>query len=337
MSIDDVAVVEGTGGGANAVFTVRLSGSGAQAATLTFQTANGTATAGSDYTAASGTVTFPPGQVARTISVAVLGDATIEADESFGVTLSSPVNATAGDMQGTATIVDDDAPSLSRLELEHGSSQWGDLAADPGPVADVDHFRLAQAPRASYEVVLDGTSGDIGPLARLERMGSDNLTVLQSGTANGTGSSVSLRWENTVGAVMASQHLRVRSAGCGGNCAADDAYRVRVYDTTYTIPRFNNANGQTSVVVVQNPTSQPVAGHLYFWDPAGALLHTQAFGAAAKGVYILNLPNVTTLQGRSGSVTVSHDARYGALAGKAVSVETATGFAFDSPMVPRPR
>src|SRR4029450_9338345 len=105
---------------------------------------------------------------------------------------------------------------LSKLELEHGSSQWGDLAADPGPVADVDYFRLAQAPLSSYEVVLDGTSGDIGPLARLERLGSDNVTVLQTGTANGTGSSVSLRWENTVGAAVASQHLRVGSAGRGG-------------------------------------------------------------------------------------------------------------------------
>jgi hypothetical protein len=30
-----------------------------------------------------------------------------------------------------------------------------------------------------------------------------------------------------------------------------------------------------------------------------------------------------------------HDAPYGALAGKGVALEPATGFAFDSPMVPR--
>ena len=72
--------------------------------------------------------------------MAVLGDASIEGDETFGVGLSALVNATAGDLQGSATIVDDDAPSLSRLELAHGSTQWGDLATDPGPLADVDFY-----------------------------------------------------------------------------------------------------------------------------------------------------------------------------------------------------
>jgi hypothetical protein len=337
VSVDDTAAVEGTGANTNAVFTVRLSANAVQQATVAFQTANGTATAGSDYTATSGTVTFPAGQATRTVSVPVIGDAVIEPDETFGLTLSSPTNATAGDMQASATILDDDAPSLTRLELAHGSAQWGDLAAAPGPVADVDYFRLAQAPRASYEIVLDGTSGDIAPAAILERMASDNATVLQSGTAAGTGASVSMRWENLLGTTVSSQHVRVRSGGCTAACGPDDRYRVRVYETTYTIPRFNGASGQTTVLVIQNPTSQAVAGHLYFWDTTGTLLHSQAFGAGAKSLFVLGVSSVPALAGRSGSITVTHDARYGALAGKAVSVENATGFAFDSAMVPRPR
>src|SRR4029453_9473753 len=160
-------------------------------------------------------------------------------------------------------------------------------------------------------------TGRGGPLGR---RGSDNVTVLQTGTANGTGSSVSLRWENTVGAAVASQHLRVSSAGCGAACGTDDRYRGRVYETTYTIPRLNNASRQPSVVFVQNPTSQPVAGHLYFWDPGGRLLHTQPFSVAPKGTYLLTAPGVGARQGKSGSITVAHDARYGTLAGKAVSV-----------------
>jgi hypothetical protein len=39
----------------------------------------------------------------------------------------------------------------------------------------------------------------------------------------------------------------------------------------------------------------------------------------------------------SGSVTVIHDGSYGTLAGKAVSLEPATGFAFDSLLEPRMR
>lgn len=337
VNVDDVAIVEGTGGTTNATFTVSLSAAHALAVTMAYQTANGTATSGSDYTAASGSLTFTPGQLTRTVSVPVIGDAVMEAEETFGLGLSGLVNATAGDVQGSATIVDDDAPSLTRLELGHGSAQWGDLRADPGPTADVDLFRLAQAPLASYEVVLDGTSGDIGPNALLERLASDNVTVLQSGVPAGTGSSVSLRWENTLSAPVAGQHIRVRSAGCTLACGADDVYRVRAYDTTYTIPRFNNSQGQVTLVILQNPTGQPVAGRLYFWSATGSLAYTHPFDLPARGVFQLNGATVGALQGRSGSITVSNDARYGALAGKAVSLESATGYSFDSPMVARPR
>jgi hypothetical protein len=92
-----------------------------------------------------------------------------------------------------------------------------------------------------------------------------------------------------------------------------------------------------SVVLLQNPTAQAVAGNLYFWDAAGVRLHTQPFTIPAKGVYTLSTPSVGALAGRSGSITVAHNARYGALAGKAVALETATGFSFDSPLVPRAR
>jgi hypothetical protein len=233
--------------------------------------------------------------------------------------------------------VDDDAPSLARLELGHGSMLWGDLAADPGPATDVDFYRLAQAARASYEIVVDGTSGDVGPGLLLERLASDNVTVLQSGAAAGTGGSVSLRWENTVATTVAGQHIRVRSGGCTLSCGADDLYRIRAYETTYGIPRFNNSGSQVTVVLLQNPTSQAVSGRLHFWDSAGALLHTHAFNIAARGLLQLNGATVPALQGRSGSITVSSDARYGTLAGKAVSLEGATGLSFDSPMTARPR
>jgi hypothetical protein len=36
-------------------------------------------------------------------------------------------------------------------------------------------------------------------------------------------------------------------------------------------------------------------------------------------------------------MTVTHDGPYGALVGKAVSLEPSTGFSFDSPMVYKPR
>jgi hypothetical protein len=47
--------------------------------------------------------------------------------------------------------------------------------------------------------------------------------------------------------------------------------------------------------------------------------------------------SVTVLAGRSGSITLTHDGPYGALAGKAVAVEPATGASFDSPLTYKPR
>jgi hypothetical protein len=38
----------------------------------------------------------------------------------------------------------------------------------------------------------------------------------------------------------------------------------------------------------------------------------------------------------SGSITLSHDGRYGELAGKAIALEPATGFSFDTPLLHRP-
>ena len=46
---------------------------------------------------------------------------------------------------------------------------------------------------------------------------------------------------------------------------------------------------------------------------------------------------MTALQNKGGTITVSHDGRYGDLVGKAIALEPATGFSFDTLMVQRPR
>ena len=56
---------------------------------------------------------------------------------------------------------------------------------------------------------------------------------------------------------------------------------------------------------------------------------------AAKNLLVFNTANV--VNGVSGHITVVHDGRHGDLAGKSVALEPATGFSFDSPMVPRAR
>jgi CSLREA domain-containing protein len=117
LSINDVSVAEGNSGTTNANFTVSLSAASGQTVTVNYATANGTATAGSDYVATSGTLTFTPGQTSKPITVTVIGDTTVEPDETFFVDLSSPTNAAITRSRGTGTIINDDNPLVSNLQF----------------------------------------------------------------------------------------------------------------------------------------------------------------------------------------------------------------------------
>jgi len=330
MTVDDVTVTEGNAGTVSAIFTARLSVAATQAVTVGFATANGTATAPGDYTAASGALTFTVGATTRTVAVSVAGDTAVEPDETFTVNLTNVVGATLSDGVGLGTISDDDAPPLAGLELSHGSAMTRALGLVP------DTFRLAQAGRSSYEVMVDAASGDVSP-ALLERLAADQSTVLQSGVAVGTGTGRSLRWHNASANGVANQPIRIRSGGCTTNCGADDTYRVRAWETTYAVPRFNTSGSQATVLIVQNATNRTVGGTAYFWSASGSLLGSQGFSLDPRAALVLNAGSVAGAAGQGGSVTVAHDGGYGALAGKAVSLEPATGFSFDSPMSPRSR
>jgi hypothetical protein len=329
VSVGDCAVVEGDAGLTPCGFTVALSGPSSFTVTVSYATADGGATAPIDYTPAAGTLTFAPGTSSQPVGVSVVGDVAIETDESFLLNLSAPVNATIGDGQGTGTIGDDDAPSLSSNELSHGAAQWADLMVGP------DFYRVGQRPFSSYEVAIDGTSGDIVPVA-LERLAGDNLSVLQAASPVAIGDTVSLRFENTTSLTVVNQHLRV-SGSCAGGCGTDDAYRIRAFETTYAVPRFNNAGSQITVLLLQNPADYPIGGHVWLWSPSGTLLGSHAFTLAPRQTLVLNTATVPGAAAQGGTITVSHDGRYGDLAGKTVALEPATGFSFDSPMTPRSR
>jgi chitinase len=117
LAINDVTVTEGNTGTTNAIFTVTLTGPTALPATVAFTTANGTALAAADYTTATGSITFAAGSTAQQVTVAVLGDTLDEANETFLVNLSTPINASITDGQGVGTITDDDpAPAITIVD-----------------------------------------------------------------------------------------------------------------------------------------------------------------------------------------------------------------------------
>ncbi|MBK6864474.1 MAG: hypothetical protein IPG91_13485 [Ideonella sp.] len=123
LFVRDVVIDEKAG---TATFVVLLGGPGgvASASTVTvdYTVAGGNATSGSDYNAnadaLSGTLTFGPGEVVKTVTVAITDDATAEGLERINFVLGNAVNATIADANGVAVVGAGDAadaasPSLS--------------------------------------------------------------------------------------------------------------------------------------------------------------------------------------------------------------------------------
>jgi hypothetical protein len=224
-------------------------------------------------------------------------------------------------------------------ELIHGSIQIHDLGVLSGLQVDEDWYLVGQQARSSYELVVDGVSGDVNDKGvEVQRLDS-SLALIQTSLAvtPGLDYARTLRWENTRATFWRDDYLRIRSANCTTSCGPDDQYRVRFYETSFAIPRFNVSAAQTTVLLIQNPTSYDVTGNAYFWNATGTLEHTQPFQVNAHALYSLALGTVPILVNKNGTITISHTARYGDLVGKAVALEPGTGFSFDSPMVWRPR
>jgi chitinase len=126
LRINDASLTEGHSGTQDLVFTLSLSGVSAGTVKVDYATANGSATAGSDYTLTKGTLSFAPGVTQQTLSVPVLGDTTLEPNETLSVNLSRPSGASLADKQGLGLIRNDDGPALSiadasRTEGDSGS------------------------------------------------------------------------------------------------------------------------------------------------------------------------------------------------------------------------
>ncbi|MGD9720938.1 MAG: Calx-beta domain-containing protein [Pirellulales bacterium] len=141
LTIGGASVVEGNSGPTNALFTVNLSESQDTQVTVAFATSNGTATtAGGDYAATSGTLTFAPNETQKIVTVAVSGDTTQEANETFFVNLSNASGATIFSAQGTGTILNDDGQKvafIARLADSSGNLLGEDVTLDVG-----DEFQL---------------------------------------------------------------------------------------------------------------------------------------------------------------------------------------------------
>jgi hypothetical protein len=133
LAVTDVSTDEGNSGQKPVQFSVSLTKASPLKASVAFATRDGSATAGSDYVAASGNLVFAPGETTKSISVSIIGDTAVEADETFSVALSSPVNASLGKASATATITNEDVPKPGAGRYNGTTSQTRSVSFDVDP------------------------------------------------------------------------------------------------------------------------------------------------------------------------------------------------------------
>ncbi len=151
ISINSITVTESNSGTSAATFTVSLSAAWINPVSVNYATLAGSALPVSDYQTTSGSLTFAPGQTTLSVTVPIVGDATAEATETFGVTLSGPSGGTLGSATGTGTILDNDPTqtvvSIADATIVEGPANskrtlWFTVTLVPAPTALV-YFNYA--------------------------------------------------------------------------------------------------------------------------------------------------------------------------------------------------
>jgi uncharacterized protein len=128
LSINDVSLAEGNAGQSNMTFTLSLDSPATVVNTsCVVSTQDNTALATSDYTSNSATITFPIGSSSATFTVPINGDVLAEANETFFVTVSAPMNISLAKASGTGTITNDDTNN-QKISTIQGSTNTSPLA-----------------------------------------------------------------------------------------------------------------------------------------------------------------------------------------------------------------
>lgn len=157
FAVTNVSLLE-----ANTVLTfeVRRRGDASVPASVTIFTQDGTATAGADYLPLNTNLTFVAGEWSKTVSVAILDDAVVEATEQFSLRLT---NATGGFSLGQ--------PSTVTISIQNNDAGI-EFTQDQFPALEEDGFALAVVRwsgalsnnlQAQVRIVpVTGSSGDLG-------------------------------------------------------------------------------------------------------------------------------------------------------------------------------
>jgi hypothetical protein len=160
VTIDDVSVVEGTGGTKTVQVTVTLSEPSSNPVSVSFDTLDGIAVAGSDYDVATGTLAFAAGETSKTITITIIGDSAFEGDETFLVRLTGASGAVIVDNSALVTILNDDTPSTPTVTVNAVTVNEGSIGTTTVRLV----FQLDVAPTSTVSVAyttVDGTAGAV--------------------------------------------------------------------------------------------------------------------------------------------------------------------------------
>jgi chitinase len=182
ISVIGNSVAEGDTGASNQlVFTVSMDQAVNEAVTVQYATIDDTAVAGEDYIGIpTTTLTFAAGETSKTVAVDVIGDETVENDETLSLTLSNQsANAEIATGSALGTITNDDLPLVS---IAPASTFEGDI----GDASSVD-FTVTLSGAANGNVIIDYSTTNGTAISGQDFTGTTSgQTTVSTGLTTGT-------------------------------------------------------------------------------------------------------------------------------------------------------
>jgi serralysin len=242
---------EGNSGTTTFTFTVTLATAATSAQSATYTVAgNGTnATNATDFSGAlTGTVSFAIGETSKTITVLIAGDTTVEQNETFGVTLSSPTSGLViGTASATATILNDD---VAGPNIMNGTTGIDNLVGTAGAdqidgLAGNDYLDGS----AGNDILIGGLGNDAFIFNALNMTSGQSDSISDfSATADGTGDTIRI-----VG--IANGKISVAASGLNAVVGYDNGSIVNTVI-------INNAGAKPVYVSEYSSTANALTGNL---------------------------------------------------------------------------
>ena len=245
LRVADASADEGTA----VSFEVTLSPAASSTVTVNWAASpesGDTAAAGADFTAASGTLTFAANDATETVTVATVGDALDEADETFTLTLSNASSnallAGGGTtLTATGTITDDD--DLPELRVADASATEGGvvsfevtLSAASGRTATVE---WATSVESGDTAEADDLTTGLGTLTFAAGETRKTVAATTTADADGDDESFTLTLSNPANATFAGSATTLTATGT----IAEDEGPVPTVTLVDVQPRESTAGG----------------------------------------------------------------------------------------------